>query len=54
MANIDTANKAAFFAPALPTEKVAVGMPKGICAIESKLSRPFKNLLSTGTPRTGK
>ena len=43
-----------FFAPDFPTAKVAVGTPIGICTIDSKLSNPFINLLSTGTAKTGK
>ena len=47
------ANSAALTAPAWPIAKVATGTPAGICTIDSRLSRPRRVRLSTGTPRTG-
>ena len=43
MASIAPANKAAFTAPALPMAKVAVGMPAGICTMESNESMPLSD-----------
>jgi len=43
--------------PALKAPSIAkqpIGTPFGICAIESKLSKPFSFFVSIGTPRTGK
>ena len=50
---IDNANIAEFFAPETPIARVPTGIPAGICAIDNKLSIPFKVLLSMGTPNTG-
>jgi hypothetical protein len=47
------AKSAAFLAPALPMEKVATGMPPGICTVDSSASRPRSAELSMGTPSTG-
>src|ERR1700761_6901473 len=51
--NSDTANSAAFAAPASPIANVATGTPFGICTIECSESTPFRYLLATGTPSTG-
>ena len=51
---MDAANNAALIAPSSPMANVPTGIPLGICAIESKLSRPLSFLLSIGTPKTGK
>ena len=48
---MDTASNPALRPPPMAT--VATGMPPGICTIESSESRPFRLLLSTGTPTTG-
>ena len=40
-------------APASPMAKVAVGMPAGICTMESRESTPFKVRDFTGTASTG-
>ncbi len=40
-ARIDTANRAALVAPALPMANVATGTPPGICTIDSSESMPF-------------
>ena len=48
-----TGKSAALIAPAFPMARVPTGMPPGICAIDSKLSKPFKDFVSMGTPKTG-
>ena len=48
---IDAANNPALKAPLIA--KQPTGTAFGICAIESKLSKPFNFLVSIGTPRTG-
>ena len=48
------ASKAALTAPARPMATVATGTPAGIWTMESRLSIPFRLLLSTGTPITGR
>ena len=50
---MDTANNAAFAAPASPMANVATGTPLGIWTIECSESTPFRYLLDTGTPSTG-
>ncbi len=47
------AKSAAFAAPASPIAKVATGMPRGICTVESSESRPFRCFEGIGTPSTG-
>ena len=54
LARIAAARKAALMAPALPMARVPTGMPAGICAIDSKESRPFRARDWMGTPRTGR
>ena len=51
-ARICTARSPAFFAAPMPT--VATGTPGGICTMDSNESRPFSDLLSIGTPMTGR
>ena len=48
-----TAKSPAFPAPALPTAKVATGMPFGIWTIASSASRPSRCPDGMGTPSTG-
>jgi hypothetical protein len=40
--------------PALPTAKVATGMPAGICTVASRASRPPRAEAARGTPMTGR
>ena len=49
---IDAANKPALNPPSMA--KQPIGTPFGIMTIESKESKPFSFLLSTGTPSTGR
>ena len=44
-AKIRPANKAAFFAPASPMAKVAVGIPAGIWTIDNMLSIASRHVL---------
>ena len=39
--------------PSSPIATVPTGIPLGIWAIDSRLSKPFNFLLSIGTPMTG-
>ena len=50
----DGAINAALNTPSSPIASVPTGIPFGICAIDSKLSKPLSFLLSIGTPKTGK
>ena len=53
-ARIRAAIRPALRAPASPTASVPTGTPAGICAIDSRESRPSSVLLRTGTPSTGR
>ena len=46
--------RAAAVAPFLPMGKVATGIPAGIWAMERRESSPRRDLLATGTPKTGR
>ena len=48
---MDAASNPALNAPSIA--KQPTGTAFGICAIDSKLSRPFNYLVSIGTPKTG-
>src|SRR5271165_6970893 len=54
LARIAMASRAALVAPGLPMARVATGMPAGIWTMERRESMPFRDLLSMGTPRTGR
>src|SRR5690606_26649708 len=53
VASVATTCSAALAAPASPIAKVATGMPRGICTIESRESSPRRYFDGTGTPSTG-
>ena len=50
---MEAAYSAALIAPSFPIATVPTGIPFGIWAIDSRLSKPFNFLLSIGTPMTG-
>ena len=51
VARICTASKPALAPPPMAT--VATGTPRGIWTIDSNASRPFREVVDTGTPITG-
>ena len=53
-ARIAAASSAALIAPDLPIASVPTGTPAGIWTIDNRLSMPFSDLVSTGTPSTGR
>ena len=52
-ASIAIAARDALVAPAFPIANVGKGIPAGICTIDKRLSIPFIDFDSIGTPSTG-